>query len=127
MVRLLFHKQPHFQLTMLVVVALLVLLSGCSKSIGDACSTGSDCPSGVGAVCDNTIQDGYCLVPNCHPGTCPSPSICVVFDRDTRYCMAPCESAGNCRQGFACRKDYNYEGNSVGYCYEPAPSAPSAQ
>lgn len=120
MAKHLFRKQLLFRLTGVLVVAAFAVLTGCSPSIGDACTSSSDCPSGVGAVCDNTITDGYCLVPNCEIGSCPSESVCVIFSQDTHFCMATCEVDGDCRDGLECRMDYNFEGESVGYCYAPA-------
>ncbi len=119
MARNLFQSRPLFRLTSLLLVALFALMTGCSPSIGDECETGSDCPSGVDAICDNTVEGGYCTVPNCDPGQCPEESVCVIFDRDTSFCMAFCEADADCREGYTCRMDNNFEGEPFGYCYVP--------
>lgn len=116
----LFHSRPLFRLASLFLVALFAVLCGCSPSIGDECEAGSDCPSGVGAICDNTVEGGYCTVADCQPGSCPEESVCVTFDRDTRFCMAVCEADGDCRDGYTCRNDNNFEGEPFGYCYVPS-------
>lgn len=44
----------------------------------------------------------------------------MTFDRDTRFCMAVCEADGDCRDGYTCRNDNNFEGEPFGYCYVPS-------
>jgi hypothetical protein len=127
MPRLIFQSRSLFRLTTLLVVAIFVLLTGCSNSIGDECESRGDCPSGVGAICDNTVEGGYCTVPNCQIGGCPDDSACVIFDRDIRFCMAVCEADADCREGYACRTDNNFAGGPIGYCYVPQTQAPPAE
>jgi hypothetical protein len=119
----LFPAQPFFRFHALALLALVALLgpaSACSPAVGDECTSAQDCPAESGSVCDNTIEGGYCLIQDCEVGGCPADSVCVLFDRNTRYCMAICETDDECRAEFACRKDFNLEGSSVGYCYIPA-------
>jgi len=118
-----------FLLTLLIPVLALffALASGCTSSVGDECTTGRDCPVESGSICDNTVDNGYCLIQDCVPGSCPADSTCVEFDRNTRYCMALCESDDECRAGFSCRRDYNLQDSPVGYCYVPAESSETQQ
>lgn len=116
MARHLFHKPTLFHLFCALGLFALVALTGCEPSIGDECSGGTDCPAE--AICDNTIEGGYCTVPDCELGGCPESSVCVIFDRDTTFCMATCESDADCREGLTCRKDNNFEGEPFGYCYQ---------
>lgn len=109
-----------FSLLIAALALFFTLASGCTPVIGDECSSGRDCPMELGSVCDTTVEGGYCLIQDCDPGSCPADSACVEFDRNNRLCMALCESDSECRAGFECRKDFNLEGSSVGYCYTPA-------
>lgn len=118
MAKKLFHARSFFRLAALVAFVLAAILTGCAPSIGDECESRGDCPSD--AICDVTISGGYCTVPNCELGGCPEDSVCVIFDQNTRFCMAICEDASECRNGHDCRQDNNFEGEPFGYCYEPA-------
>jgi len=112
-----------FSLLIAALALFFTLASGCTPVIGDECSSGRDCPMELGSVCDTTVEGGYCLIQDCDPGSCPADSACVEFDRNNRLCMALCESNSECRAGFECRRDFNLEGSSVGYCYIPAESS----
>lgn len=120
MVKNIFSTRLLFTLLIPVLALFFTLASGCTPAIGDECTTGRDCPMEFGSVCDSTVKDGYCLIQDCVPGSCPSGSTCVEFNRNNRLCMALCESTEECRAGFDCRKDFNLEDSSVGYCYTPA-------
>ena len=100
-----------------MVVVLIGLSSACTPSIGDDCEAGADCPDD--AICDVTVEGGYCTVPNCEPGGCPEDSLCVIFDRDTSFCMAVCERDDECRDDHVCRMDNNFEDEPIGYCFVP--------
>lgn len=84
---------------------------GCAPSVGDACETNVECPSG--AICDNTAPEGYCTFPECERGSCPEGTVCVSFSRETTFCMAACESAEDCRDGYTCRD----EPGPADFCY----------
>ena len=117
MARHLFPTGPLSSLAALGLAIFLAISTGCTPDIGDTCSSSQDCPTDLGAVCDTTIPDGYCLIQGCATGDCPSDTACVQFDRNTSFCMATCESDNDCRSGLICRKDHNLEGSPVGYCY----------
>jgi hypothetical protein len=109
--------------------ALLAVTVGCSRKIGDHCSTGTDCSQTGGRTCDTTLPGGYCTVPNCEPDVCPEEAACIAFvlspskvdecttDLDARgirsFCMRRCSSAEDCREGYACQ-DLNASGNVWG-------------
>lgn len=126
MARHLFHSRPFFPLAAVVLALLFALLTGCSSSIGDECESSSDCPSVSDVICDNTVEGGYCTVPGCEIGGCPSESVCVIFSRDARFCMDVCEGDADCREGMVCRMDNNFEGESIGYCYTARGDAPES-
>ena len=92
-------------------------LAGCTPAIGDACSYATECAANGTRTCDTTQPGGYCTLGNCDRGTCPAGSVCVLFeaqepgcptnDRATprlarTYCMATCESTGDCRGSYTC-------------------------
>jgi hypothetical protein len=62
-------------------VALLAATAACGNKIGDSCTISTDCATEGGRICDPapSSPDGYCTIPNCDIGTCPSESTCVQF------------------------------------------------
>jgi hypothetical protein len=100
------------------LIPLSALLLGCPPKIGKSCSLSTDCSQLGDRLCDTNQPDGYCTIFNCEPDNCPE-SICVGFDPsldpacrsvdDGRwprfqrsFCMAPCSSDGDCRDGYEC-------------------------
>lgn len=81
----------------------LLALSACAAEIGDECTSDAEC--GQGRFCDRSSRGGYCTVTPCRPGTCPENSVCVEFENEETYCMALCESAGDCRGGYFCDRE----------------------
>ncbi len=88
--------------------------TGCSPKIGDKCTVSTDCSTQGDRLCDPTEPGGYCTIFNCEPNTCPDDSICVAFQEPScsspalsrrfqrAFCMAPCQSDGDCRAQYAC-------------------------
>jgi len=85
---------------LVLLVALAGPLNACSAIVGDACETQTDC--GASMFCERSMPDGYCTLTNCVERGCPDEGVCIRFDADTSYCMAPCESKGDCRDGYTC-------------------------
>ena len=103
------------------VVFVLALLVGptavsCAPQVGKSCSLSTDCSPLGDRLCDSSQPGGYCTVFACQPDTCPN-SICVAFDLTTvdpacgrslwsrfeqSYCLAPCNSDGDCRSEYEC-------------------------
>ena len=81
----------------------LIFASGCGAVVGDSCEVDTDC--GTGLACDTTFPDGYCTLGDCQRLGCADKGICVHFDAYTSYCMAPCESADDCRSDYTCISD----------------------
>jgi len=92
------------QALLALVVATAPLAGACSAVVGDACETQTDC--GASLFCERSMPEGYCTLADCHERGCPDEGVCIVFDPDTSYCMAPCESNGDCRDGYACVEDF---------------------
>jgi hypothetical protein len=102
------------RLVWLAAAALLALASGCAPKIGDKCTVSTDCSVSGDRLCDSTQPGGYCTVFNCEPNACPDDSLCVAFNEPTcsspaqsvrferTFCMATCESDGDCRAGYKC-------------------------
>ena len=61
------------------VVLAAGLLAACGKEIGDSCIVSTDCGSDSNLICDQASLDGYCTIPGCDFGTCPSGSVCIRF------------------------------------------------
>jgi hypothetical protein len=89
----------------------------CTPSIGDKCTTSTNCSIRGDRLCDTSQPGGYCTVFNCEPGTCPEEAQCVAFNRvldpvctdprqwprfERTFCMKRCEDNGDCRGGYAC-------------------------
>lgn len=100
--------------------ALLAGLLGCTPEIGDKCRISTDCSVRGDRLCDTSQPGGYCTLLNCGGNGCPDEASCVLFnaaipgcafsDRSgpagsrmaRSFCMAECESDGDCRSGYAC-------------------------
>lgn len=83
-----------------LVLAIAPALEACSAIVGDACEAQTDC--GASMFCERSMPDGYCTLKNCVARGCPDEGVCIEFDPDTSYCMAPCEANGDCRDGYTC-------------------------
>jgi len=79
------------ELKLFIVLALLVGLgSGCTKEIGDSCSTNMDCDPLGERICDTSQLDGYCTIQGCDLNTCPEEAVCVRFF-NTSFLSRPCD------------------------------------
>lgn len=95
-------------------------LWSCTPKIGDTCRLSTDCSVRGDRLCDTSQPGGYCTQLNCGGNSCPDDGSCVLFNaalpgcaysdragpagsRMARsFCMAECESDGDCRVGYAC-------------------------
>lgn len=89
----------------LVLVA--IFSAGCAAEIGDECETSVDCSPDGDRVCDLSQSGGYCTIEDCTADGCPDEALCVEFSFDPprlarRFCMAACETGGDCRDGYHC-------------------------
>lgn len=93
--------------TSLAIAALLsVLLTGCGPTVGDPCTTGTEC-GGVLCVNKDYAPGGYCTVA-CkvdQAPACPTGSICVrdALGKNSAACFRTCNSKVECRNGYTCR------------------------
>ena len=102
-------------LTILVVA----LLSGCGATVGDPCTTASDCSN---QLCINQpwTLGGYCSKA-CTAGddtTCPSGSTCIANGNghNSPACFRVCNTVRDCRGGYSCLQPSN---NSKMICVGP--------
>jgi hypothetical protein len=105
----------------LLGLAALAFASGCTPKIGDKCTVSTDCSATGDRLCDITEPGGYCTIFNCEPDDCPDDAACINFGTalsvgnipgctvsqgDSPYqrsfCMASCETDGDCRGGYRC-------------------------
>jgi hypothetical protein len=68
----------------------LATLAACGRSIGDQCSTNTDCSANGDRTCDLSQPAGYCTIEGCDATSCPSDSICVRFFPEI-YLTQPCD------------------------------------
>ncbi len=94
-----------------IVIAVAAMLTGCEPQIGDACSDASDCPSG--AICDRTVDQGFCTIEDCSPGDCPSEAVCIEYARHEAFCMRSCSDDDDCRRDHLCIDDEHDQS----YCF----------
>ena len=93
---------PNFVISPLIALMLLAHV-GCGQSIGDSCTTSSECETGQ--ICDTTLPAGYCTVKQCTFTGCPEEALCVSFSDFDSYCMLKCTENSDCRDGYSCVED----------------------
>lgn len=98
----------------------LVLVAGCTPSIGDKCVLSTDCSTRGDRLCDTSQPDGYCTQFNCAKNNCPDNAACVLFNASIQgcgyddraggygsrvaraFCIASCGQDSDCRSGYIC-------------------------
>ena len=98
----------------------VVVLDGCTPSIGDKCVLSTDCSTRGDRLCDTSQPEGYCTQFNCQANGCPDEAACVLFNaavpgcgyndragasgsRVARsFCMGMCATNDDCRGGYIC-------------------------
>ena len=102
--------------TSLAITALLAaLLCGCGPTIGDPCTTSTDC-GGVLCINRDFSPGGYCTQ-TCKLGqanNCPTGSVCIAdaLAKNSAACFRQCTKQSECRNGYTCRSI----GGSVTFC-----------
>jgi hypothetical protein len=112
-------------------LALLAGIAACKPEIGDKCVVSTDCSANGDRLCDTSQPGGYCTQLNCGPNSCPDQGSCVLFgssipgcgfdDRSSptgsrvsrSFCMAMCETNGDCRSGYVCAAPTTFPWNAV--------------
>jgi hypothetical protein len=105
-------------LALLVAIAAVFAMAGCTPHIGDKCVLSTDCSVQGTLVCDTSQPGGYCTQLNCARGSCPSNSLCVMFQASVpgcayddyqspsrtgrSFCMENCSQDSDCRSGYVC-------------------------
>ncbi len=82
------------------------------SAIGESCGAAADCRDPGGYCYPESIDgtstgflDGYCLVNQCQPGTCPEGSVCKpIYVGGATACVARCAEHADCRddEGYGC-------------------------
>lgn len=106
----------------LVAFVFAAVLAACTPKIGDDCKLSTDCSlsGSSNRLCDTSQPGGYCTEFNCTGNRCGEDAACALFaaavpgcgydDRNgssgartaRAFCVATCESDGDCRDGYAC-------------------------
>ena len=112
-------------------LAALFALVACTPEIGDKCQVSTDCSIRGDRLCDISQPGGYCTQLNCRAGGCADEAACVLFNSavpgcgyDDRsgpfgsrvarsFCVAKCESNGDCRSGYVCADPRSEPWNAV--------------
>ena len=99
---------------------MLAAIASCTPEIGDKCQVSTDCSIRGDRLCDTSQPGGYCTQLNCRGNGCADEAACILFNSalpgcsfDDRagpsgsrvarsFCMAQCESNGDCREGYVC-------------------------
>lgn len=115
----------------IAALALVAGVVGCTPQIGDKCQISTDCSVRGDRLCDTAQPGGYCTQINCSGGGCADEASCVLFNaampgcgfddrsgpRGSRiarsFCMAACESNGDCRPGYVCADPRTAPWNAV--------------
>jgi hypothetical protein len=74
------------------LLALVLLLWGCGKEIGDQCIISADCSPNGDRQCDQSSREGYCTIVGCDFNTCPDEAVCVRFFTGS-FTNKPCDPA----------------------------------
>jgi hypothetical protein len=90
----------------LVISLALVVVAACGPTIGDPCTTATDCGAAVCLTRDFT-PGGYCSA-SCVVNTdnsCPTGSTCVkdALGQGVPGCLRTCQTAASCRGGYQCK------------------------
>lgn len=91
----------------LFAILTLALAGGCGATVGDACTTSSDCGPGT-CLNRSWSPGGYCTTGcNIDNDLCPSGTTCVrgAIDGDLAGCMRSCEKNSDCRTGYICQTE----------------------
>ena len=78
---------------------------GCGPTVGDGCTTASDCENQL-CINQDFAPGGYCSK-TCDPtkNDCPTGSVCVAdaLGHGAPACFRTCAVAADCRDSYACR------------------------
>ncbi len=113
------------------VFSLFAAAVSCTPEIGAKCQVSTDCSIRGDRLCDTSQPGGYCTQLNCQGNGCADEATCVLFNSalpgcgfDDRsgpfgsrvarsFCMAQCESNGDCRDGYVCADPRTFPWNAV--------------
>jgi hypothetical protein len=76
----------------------LTTMAACGRSIGDSCTTNTDCSPNGDRICDVSQPGGYCTIDGCNDQSCPSEAVCMRFFPQqflSRPCSPACEDQGD--------------------------------
>jgi hypothetical protein len=112
-------------------LAAVAVSQSCTPKIGDKCIVSTDCSVQGDRLCDTSQPGGYCTQLNCRGNDCFDEAACVLFnsaipgclydDRSGGYgsrvarsfCMAQCETNGDCRGDYVCADPRTSPWNAV--------------
>lgn len=88
------------------VAGLALLLVGCGATVGDPCTTPSDC-GGQNCINQEWTPGGYCSQ-QCNLAderSCPGGTLCIPdgLAKDVPACFRTCRNQNDCRPGYVCK------------------------
>lgn len=100
----------------LACAGMVAALWACGPTVGDACTTASEC--GLGTCLQGPgIPGGYCSRGCSDAGPCPHGSTCVAgAGGGADSCLRICAGEQDCRGGYRCR---SLDGGSTFVCVGP--------
>ncbi|MGQ0508683.1 MAG: hypothetical protein ACT4TC_25565 [Myxococcaceae bacterium] len=103
----------------LIVVLLGATLAGCGATVGDACTTVSECGNQLCINNKDYTPGGYCSRQCTHGDdrTCPNGSTCIRNGAgDFDACFRVCQTNSECRTGYTCAV---FRGSTQSVCVVP--------
>src|SRR4051794_465185 len=90
----------------IVLAAAMTALWGCGATVGDPCTTASDCGDKL-CLNETFTPGGYCTQ-QCEavdPESCPSGTVCVrsAVSDALSGCFRRCDGDDDCRAGYSCQ------------------------
>jgi hypothetical protein len=99
-------------LAFLLTVLCLLVLPQCGYTVGDPCTTRSDCGDEI-CLTDVAFPGGYCTETCKTDDDCPNGTVCGKDHQGNPVCLLACRENGDCRDGYGCFPSSTEDGPTV--------------